>query len=110
MQGQEPGLFEFHPALELEQITRSWRRALSRNPQQGGRGPGRHQQHHQLARGAQVLRTLNTTLARIDSLAAHVDAQLPALTADLRRTAARVSSLAATAENLLRRPTGNCRR
>ena len=47
------------------------------------------------------LRNLDTTLGRIDSLAAHVDAELPALTAELRRSAARIASLATTAEGLL---------
>ena len=50
----------------------------------------------------QVLQTLNTTLARMDSLLAHTDAELPALVDELKKAISQYTTLAETANHLLR--------
>ena len=49
----------------------------------------------------QVLQTLNTTLARMDSLLGHTDAELPALVGELKKAINQYTTLAETATHLL---------
>ena len=49
-----------------------------------------------------TLQSLDSTLGRLDTMVSHADAELPALSADLKKGLENVSTLAATATNLLR--------